>query len=88
VPPVVNVHTHYQPASVLSIVEPYGIEMTTRDGAWYFRSGDVEYSVPGTPDRFWGHGLHEQIPFMDENGIDVHVLQPSPMCSATTSQRR
>jgi aminocarboxymuconate-semialdehyde decarboxylase len=79
VPPVVNVHTHYQPASVLSIVEPYGIEMTTRDGAWYFRSGDVEYSVPGTPDRFWGHGLHEQIPFMDENGIDVHVLQPSPM---------
>ena len=78
-PPVVNVHTHYQPASVLSIVEPYGIEMTTRDGAWYFRSGDVEYSVPGTPDRFWGHGLHEQIPFMDENGIDVHVLQPSPM---------
>ena len=78
-PPVINVHTHYQPASVLGIVEPYGIEMTIRDGAWYFRSGDIEYSVPGTPDKFWGSGVDEQIPFMDANGIDVHVLQPSPM---------
>jgi len=78
-PPVVNVHTHYQPRSVLDIVRPYGIEMTTRDGAWYFRSGSVEYTVPGTPERFWGDGLHGQIPFMDEHGIDVHVLQPSPM---------
>jgi hypothetical protein len=41
VPPVVNVHTHPRPASVLSIVEPSGIELATRDGAWYFRSGDV-----------------------------------------------
>jgi aminocarboxymuconate-semialdehyde decarboxylase len=78
-PPVINVHTHYQPRSVLEIVRPYGIEMTTRDGGWYFRSGDVEYTVPGTPERFWGDGLHAQIPFMDEHGIDVHVLQPSPM---------
>ena len=77
--PVINVHTHYQPRSVLEIVRPYGIEMTTRNGNWYFRSGDVEYTVPGTPERFWGDGLHEQIPFMDEHGIDVHVLQPSPM---------
>jgi len=79
VPPVINVHTHYQPGSVLDIVRPYGIEMTTRDGNWYFRSGDIEYTVPGTGDRFWGKGVGEQIPFMDENGIDVHVLQPSPM---------
>jgi aminocarboxymuconate-semialdehyde decarboxylase len=78
-PPVINVHTHYQPRSVLEIVRPYGIEMTTRNGDWYFRTGDVEYTVPGTPDRFWGEGVHQQIPFMDENGIDVHVLQPSPM---------
>ena len=28
VPPVVNVHTHFQPASVLAIVGPYGIEMS------------------------------------------------------------
>jgi aminocarboxymuconate-semialdehyde decarboxylase len=77
--PVINVHTHYQPGSVLDIVKPYGIEMTTRDGAWYFRSGDLEYSVPGTPESFWGDGVHRQLPFMDGAGIDVHVLQPSPM---------
>ena len=49
-PPVINVHTHFQPESVLSIVEPYGIEMTRgADGrSWYFRSGDVEYQLPGT----------------------------------------
>jgi aminocarboxymuconate-semialdehyde decarboxylase len=76
---VINVHTHYQPRSVLDIVRPYGIEMTMRDGGWYFRSGELEYRVPGTPERFWGDGVHEQLPFMDENGIDVHVLQPSPM---------
>ena len=35
--------------------------------------------MPATPEKFWGEGVHEQIPFMDENGIDVHVLQPSPM---------
>lgn len=79
VPPVVNAHTHYQPRSVLDIVRPYGIEMTTRDGGWYFRSGELEYRVPGTPEKFWGDGVDQQIPFMDENAIDVHVLQPSPM---------
>ena len=79
VPPVVNVHTHYQPRRCSASSSPYGIEMTTRDGAWYFRSGDVEYSVPGRPSASGAHGLHAQIPFMDEHGIDVHVLQPSPM---------
>ena len=77
--PVINVHTHDQPGSVLDIVKPYGIEITTRDGAWYFGSGDLEYSVRGTPESFWGDGVHRQIPFMDAAGIDVHVLQPSPM---------
>ena len=48
----INVHTHYQPRSVLDIVKPYSIEMTTRDGGWYFRSGDLEYRVPGTPENF------------------------------------
>ena len=57
----INVHTHYQPRSGLDIVKPYGIEMTTRDGGWYFRSGDLEYRVPGTPENFWGEGVHEQI---------------------------
>jgi aminocarboxymuconate-semialdehyde decarboxylase len=81
VPPVVNVHTHYQPESVLPLVEPYGIEMTSGEGGsgWYFRSGDVTYSIPSTASKFWGTGLGEQIPEMDANGIDVHVLQPSPM---------
>jgi aminocarboxymuconate-semialdehyde decarboxylase len=79
VAPVINVHTHYQPESVLSIVEPYDIEMSFRDGGWYFRSGTVEYRVPGTPEKFWGHGLGDQIPEMDEAGIDVNVLQASPM---------
>jgi aminocarboxymuconate-semialdehyde decarboxylase len=85
VPPVINVHTHFQPESVLSIVEPYGIEMTRgADGkSWYFRSGDVEYLLPGTgPDgtnKFWGAGLSDQVAEMDANGIDIHVLQPSPM---------
>lgn len=36
-PPVVNVHTHFQPESVLALVAPYGIEMTAGpDGkSWY-----------------------------------------------------
>jgi predicted TIM-barrel fold metal-dependent hydrolase len=81
VPPVINVHTHYQPESVLPIVEPYGIEMTSGEEGkgWYFRSGDVTYSIPSTASKFWGTGLGEQLPEMDANGIDVHVLQPSPM---------
>ena len=79
-PPVINVHTHYQPGSVLPIIEPYGIEMVTApDGSWHFRSGDVEYNIPGTPDKFWGSGLGGQIPEMDAAGIDINVLQPSPM---------
>ncbi|WP_262699581.1 MULTISPECIES: amidohydrolase family protein [Streptomyces] len=84
-PPVVNVHTHFQPESVLPIVEPYGIEMTAgEDGkSWYFRSGDVEYYLPGTgPDgisKFWGAGLGEQVAEMDSHGVDINVLQPSPM---------
>jgi aminocarboxymuconate-semialdehyde decarboxylase len=84
-PPVINVHTHFQPESVLHIVAPYGIEMTRgADGkSWYFRTGDVEYLLPGTgPDglnTFWGAGLGEQVAEMDANGIDINVLQPSPM---------
>ncbi len=78
--PVINVHTHYQPQSVLSIVEPYGIEMVTGpDGGWHFKSGRVEYNIPGTPEKFWGRGLAGQLPEMDAAGIDIHVLQPSPM---------
>jgi aminocarboxymuconate-semialdehyde decarboxylase len=79
--PVVNVHTHFQPESVLPLVEPYGIEMTTGpDGkSWYFRSGNVEYLLPGGSTKFWGAGLGEQIEEMDAAAIDVNVLQPSPM---------
>jgi aminocarboxymuconate-semialdehyde decarboxylase len=80
-PPVVNVHTHFQPGSVLPIVEPYGIEMTKGpDGkSWYFRSGNVEYLLPTGSDKFWGAGLGDQIEEMDAAGVDLHVLQPSPM---------
>jgi aminocarboxymuconate-semialdehyde decarboxylase len=79
--PVVNVHTHFQPESVLALVAPYGIEMTTGpDGkSWYFRSGDVEYLLPTGSTKFWGAGLGDQIDEMDRAGIDVNVLQPSPM---------
>ena len=80
-PPVVNVHTHFQPESVLALVAPYGIEMTTGpDGkSWYFRSGAVEYLLPTGSSKFWGAGLGDQIGEMDSAGIDVNVLQPSPM---------
>jgi aminocarboxymuconate-semialdehyde decarboxylase len=67
---------------VLPLVEPYGIEMTTGpDGkSWYFRSGDVEYLLPAVgSNKFWGAGLGDQVEEMDANGIDVNVLQPSPM---------
>jgi len=79
--PIINVHTHYQPESVLEIVKPYDIEMVDKDGAWYFRSGNAEYLLPkstGTA-KFWGANLADQIPEMDSNGIDINVLQPSPM---------
>lgn len=82
-PPVINVHTHFQPESVLPIVAPYGIEMSRgADGqSWYFRSGNVEYTLPGgsTANKFWGAGLGDQIADMDAAGVDVNVLQPSPM---------
>ena len=83
--PVINVHTHFQPESVLPIVAPYGIEMTPGDDgkSWYFRSGDVEYYLPGQGrdgiSKFWGAGLGDQVADMDANGIDINVLQPSPM---------
>lgn len=78
---IINVHTHYQPESVLEIVKPYDIEMIDRDGDWYFRSGSAEYLVPnsGGLSKFWGQNLDAQIPEMDSNGIDINVLQPSPM---------
>lgn len=81
--PVINVHTHYQPESVLPIVAPHGIEMVRREGpdgeSWHFRSGDVEYNIPGVGPEFWGSGLDATVAWMDAEGIDLHVLQPSPM---------
>ena len=72
-PPVINVHTHFQPESVLALVAPYGIEMTAGpDGkSWYFRSGNVEYLLPTGSNKFWGSGLGDQI---EEIGIEVSSL--------------
>ena len=53
----INVHTHYQPESVLEIVKPYGITMEQRPEGWFFKSGSVEYSIPGTPSTFWEKGF-------------------------------
>jgi hypothetical protein len=66
---------------VLALVAPYGIEMTTGpDGkSWYFRPGDVEYLPPTGSSAFWGAGLGDQIDEMHTAGVDVNVLQPSPM---------
>lgn len=84
-PPVINVHTHFQPESVLPIVAPYGIEMSMgADGeSWYFRTGNVEYLLPGVSKEgkstFWGANLDGQIEQMDAAGVDINVLAPSPM---------
>ena len=52
---VINAHTHFQPESVLPLVEEYGITMRqTPEGAWYFRSGNVEYSIPARARSFGG----------------------------------
>lgn len=77
---VINVHTHFQPEAALDVVAPYGIEMTQdNEQNWTFRSGNLEYRVPGIPENFWGRGLGRQVAQMDANGVDVHVLAPSPM---------
>ncbi len=79
-PPVINVHTHFQPEAALEVVKPYGIEMIQdEDDNWIFRSGSIEYKVPGVGGGFWGADLDGQLAQMDANGVDIHVLQPSPM---------
>ena len=79
-PPVINVHTHFQPEAALDVVKPYGIEMVQDENDnWVFRSGSVEYKVPGVGGGFWGRTLDFQLGEMDAGGVDIHVLQPSPM---------
>lgn len=77
--PVINVHTHYQPGSVLPIIEPYGIQMVTGpDGGWHFRSGNVEYNIPGLREKFWGGGLGDRSP---------RWTRPAWMCTSCSPAR-
>ncbi|MCW2995508.1 MAG: Aminocarboxymuconate-semialdehyde decarboxylase [Conexibacter sp.] len=77
---VIDTHTHFQPRAVLDVVAPFGITMTERaDGRYLFRSGDLEYVIPGSPNAFWGDGLADRVAQMDAAGVDIQVLQPSPL---------
>ena len=82
-PPVINVHTHFQPSGVEQALEPLGLTwLKNADGSFTFRAGKVEYRMPPTSKRnegFFGASLHTRLPVMDADGIDVHVLSASPM---------
>jgi aminocarboxymuconate-semialdehyde decarboxylase len=76
----IDTHTHFQPRGVLDLVQPFGIEMHTDDrGRSVFRTGSLEYVLPSSSDEFWGDKLDRRVEMMDQAGIDIQILQPSPM---------
>jgi aminocarboxymuconate-semialdehyde decarboxylase len=79
----INVHSHYQPEAVAPLLETLGIgSWEERDGVARFVAGDIVYEIPIAVDEdrtFWGSGLAKRLPGLDEAGIDVTVLMPSPM---------
>ena len=82
-PPVINVHTHFQPSGIEEALIPHGLAwITNPDGSHTFTAGAIEYRMPPTKPRqagFYGAELHTRIPYMDEEGVDVHLLSASPM---------
>ena len=82
-PKVINVHTHFQPSGIEQALVPYGLAWVTNpDGSHTFRTGAIEYRLPRLTARqagFYGADLHTRIPYMDEEGVDVHLLSASPM---------
>jgi aminocarboxymuconate-semialdehyde decarboxylase len=82
-PRVINVHTHFQPSGIEEALIPHGLAwITNPDGSHTFTAGAIEYRMPPTKPRqagFYGAELHTRIPYMDEEGVDVHLLSASPM---------
>jgi aminocarboxymuconate-semialdehyde decarboxylase len=82
-PPVINVHTHFQPSGMDEALAPYGLTWVRMpDGSDVFKAGAIEYRMPKVTARqagFFGKDLHTRIPYMDEEGLDVHLLSASPM---------
>jgi aminocarboxymuconate-semialdehyde decarboxylase len=84
--PVVNAHTHYQPASIFESLADYGIELKHKsDGTTSISFGGHESTMPaaggwgsGANNRFWSKSVDRHLAEMDQHRIDVHVLQPSP----------
>jgi aminocarboxymuconate-semialdehyde decarboxylase len=84
--PTINVHTHYQPASIFEVLGEYGITLVHRDDGSTAISFDGHESVmpaaggwgSGADNRFWSADVTRHLAEMDAHGIDIHVLQPSP----------
>jgi aminocarboxymuconate-semialdehyde decarboxylase len=84
--PVVNAHTHYQPASIFEALGDYGITLQRKsDGSTSINFSGRESAMPaaggwgtGADNRFWSQSVDRHLAEMDEHRIDIHVLQPSP----------
>lgn len=76
---VINVHTHFHPDGMLEKAAQWGVETgTDADGTNYLRVGDyILRGIKGGPRKT--SQLAERVAKMDEDGVDVQLLQISPL---------